>query len=821
MWEKRLVQSEQQVRQLEEQVRSATLLTGQSEACLEEVSRHCGQLEDNLDASRGRSSELEARLQEACAQLEESVGFLSSHDVLSRRLAAEKSSVEAELQLARTREELHGHVTRLEEELGNVRSASDSVLRDRLSNAFVQLQAQVRARDQTIAALGAELLNMQDATRTRAAELDSLKTDRARLIQDLKDQAMAVDNLQLQLDGVSEELDRRKSGEDKLQEVLEQEQTRTSQLQSNLDEEQEAVCRLSQENGSYARLADQLSTQIVEMEEEISALRDHLRDLSSQLNGTADLVLDLRRQLNSRTSVVDRLRAEVADGGDLIRQTKSSSEMLSGDVCRLTERLQAQDAELDRAREQVHGLQQDLQDSRARLRSSEEEFEDEKRNMRRQLLELEQLVLALEEVMDPSGPRRPEPEPAQTWNHLHRRKFNDLFLMVCNCIGSDPCHGVGCRTRLEEVRSENGALQERLSILQQEVQNLEEDVAKKRRKLDETQREHERSREEEERLIRENSRCREEVLVLSSRNLQLSNDNAELSARLRGDQESVRMLQERLATVSKEQEEERATVRRLQEAATQQGREKLQQQTSWSQEKQLIETELSSYKEQLVRLAGLEEELSTVTFKLQRSEEDKVKLLREADARNDKVTTVAFALALHSGAVGVEKLGHAQEVTELQRKLQEAQAKLAALTKVQVDLRTQAEEQAARADSALGLLHVQQAARQQQAGDGRQEQYEKAAASLRQRTEDLETKLNGVRSVLQEKVQQLKDQLTKNAKSSSLLKDVYVENAQLMAALQVTEQRQKKAEKKNVALEEKVGALNKLLREIVPAALAT
>ncbi|AWP14742.1 putative ninein-like protein-like [Scophthalmus maximus] len=812
MWEKRLVQSEQQVRQLEEQVRSATLLTGQSEACLEEVSRHCGQLEDNLDASRGRSSELEARLQEACAQLEESVGFLSSHDVLSRRLAAEKSSVEAELQLARTREELHGHVTRLEEELGNVRSASDSVLRDRLSNAFVQLQAQVRARDQTIAALGAELLNMQDATRTRAAELDSLKTDRARLIQDLKDQAMAVDNLQLQLDGVSEELDRRKSGEDKLQEVLEQEQTRTSQLQSNLDEEQEAVCRLSQENGSYARLADQLSTQIVEMEEEISALRDHLRDLSSQLNGTADLVLDLRRQLNSRTSVVDRLRAEVADGGDLIRQTKSSSEMLSGDVCRLTERLQAQDAELDRAREQVHGLQQDLQDSRARLRSSEEEFEDEKRNMRRQLLELEQLVLALEEVMDPSGPRR---------------------------------------TRLEEVRSENGALQERLSVLQQEVQNLEDDVAKKRRKLDETQREHERSREEEERLIRENSRCREEVLVLSSRNLQLSNDNAELSARLRGDQESVRMLQERLATVSKEQEEERATVRRLQEAATQQGREKLQQQTSWSQEKQLIETELSSYKEQLVRLAGLEEELSTVTFKLQRSEEDKVKLLREADARNDKV---AFALALHSGAVGVEKLGHAQEVTELQRKLQEAQAKLAALTKVQVDLRTQAEEQAARADSALGLLHVQQAARQQQAGDGRQveqlqrlllegqrrsqtledtlklqaqqssvmqEQYEKAAASLRQRTEDLETKLNGVRSVLQEKVQQLKDQLTKNAKSSSLLKDVYVENAQLMAALQVTEQRQKKAEKKNVALEEKVGALNKLLREIVPAALAT
>ncbi len=58
----------------------------------------------------------------------------------------------------------------------------------------------------------------------------------------------------------------------------------------------------------------------------------------------------------------------------------------------------------------------------------------------------------------------------------------------------------------------------------------------------------------------QNSRYREEVLDLSSRNLQLSNDNAELSARLRGDQESVRMLQERLAMVSKEQEEEGASV---------------------------------------------------------------------------------------------------------------------------------------------------------------------------------------------------------------------------------------------------------------------
>ncbi|KAM6996881.1 ninein-like protein isoform 2-T3 [Tautogolabrus adspersus] len=500
------------------------------------------------------------------------------------------------------------------------------------------------------------------------------------------------------------------------------------------------------------------------------------------------------------------------------------------------------------------------------------------------------------------------------------------------------------RAQLEEVRSENGALQERLSVLQQEVQNLEDDVAKKRRKLEEMEREHERSREEEEKLHKENSRYREEVLDLSSRNLQLSNDNAELSARLRGDQESVRMLQERLAVVSQEQEEEGASVRRMQDAAVQQEREKLQQQTSWMQERQLLERELHSCKEKLGRLSELEAELSSVTLKLQWLEEDKAKLLREADDRNHKVEKLQQSLLsveseveflrsqLH--AVNQVNLGHAQDVTELQRKLQDGQSKIGELessvkklmrekeelrqaleeqdeqtsisfqeethklrvqnqelqlklselqvqglevhqlTQEQQNLKTklkeletaqtQAEDQALQADTALSLVQAQHLRQlqelQERAGEGtreqvellqtrlveeqmrsqqledtlrlqaqqsstqlsmKQDQYEKAMSALQQRMEELETKLKGVRLVLQEKVQQLKELMAKNTKSSMLLKDLYVENSQLMKALQVTEQRQKSAEKKNCLLEEKVHALNKLLREIVPASLAT
>ncbi|XP_041866803.1 ninein-like protein isoform X2 [Melanotaenia boesemani] len=887
------LQNEEEVQHLEEQVsglQEAIQKSGQTEAMLEE----------DLEASRRRCSELEARLEEACTQLEDSIMFLESQDLLNKHLASEKSAVEEELHQAKTRADKDlVQVSQLKAELEDLRAASDILLQDReaaanncsrLSGAFIQQQVQLRAKEQTITSLRSELENLQEALRTRIesvsrliAELDSLKMDRDRLIQDLKDQAMAVDNLQLELDSVSEELDRRRSSEVVLQEALKQEQNQTLLLRSSLAEETEEVHRLSQENSTYIRLVDQLSTQIVEMEEEISSLRDHLRGLSSQLNGTADLVLDLRKQLNSKTSDVDLLRAEATE-----RQARSASEQL-----------EVQNGELDQVREQVRYLQQALQDSQNQLRSAEEDFEREKGRMAQQLMELERLVLDLEDVMDPTSPHR---------------------------------------TQLEEVRSENAALQEKLSVLQQEVQNLEDDLAKKRRRLEEMEREHKRSREEEERLHKENSKYREEVLDLSSRNLQLSSDNSELSARLHGEQESVRMLRERLATVSREHEEEEATVRWLQDAMTQQEREKLQQQTGWKQEKKLLERELSSTKEKLGRQSQLEAELSSVTLKLQWVEEDKERLQRDVDDRNNKVEklqqqlmsleTEAELLRSQLHAVTQERVSHAQEVMELQEahskveelevgtrrlikekeelslmlKEQEEQASVTLqeethklrvqnqelqhqlselqiqdlqvhkLTQEQQNLksklteveaaRMQAQDQAVRADAALSVVQAQQLRQlhelQEQAGGRKeaellqerleeemrksqeleealqlqaqqsssqisvkQEQYEKAAAALEQRVEDLEIQLKGIRLVLQEKVQQLKEQMAKSSKASALLKDLYVENSQLMKALQVTEQRQKNAEKKNFLLEEKVGALNKLLREIVPAALAT
>ncbi|KAG1950576.1 ninein-like protein [Pimephales promelas] len=131
-------------------------------------------------------------------------------------------------------------------------------------------------------------------------------------------------------------------------------------------------------------------------------------------------------------------------------------------------------------------------------------------------------------------------------------------------------------------------------------------------------------------------------------------------------------------------------------------------------------------------------------------------------------------------------------------------------------LQTQLAEQQHRTQDLEGLLRSQAKQAGIQMGL-QQEQYEKLMASMQERMDEVEAKLKNTRVMLQEKVNQLKEQLGKNAKSDLLLKDLYVENSQLMKALQVTEQRQKSAEKKSFLLEEKVIALNKLLRKIAPA----
>nr|XP_057915371.1 myosin-10-like [Doryrhamphus excisus] len=199
-----------------------------------------------------------------------------------------------------------------------------------------------RELEENISAVSVDENVLQQQQQEEEEVVDSVKTDHSRLIRDLKEQATQVDCLQ---------------------EALKREQTQVLQLQ-------EEVVRLSQEKHVYSRMAEQLSTQIVQMEEEMSALQS----LTSRVQ--SDLLPD--RQDDLKSSVVEQL----------------------------SEQLESKTGELVLVRGQNLQLQLAVLDSQTQLRTAEDAFEQEKKKMRQQLTEMEHLVLVLEQVMDPASPQR-------------------------------------------------------------------------------------------------------------------------------------------------------------------------------------------------------------------------------------------------------------------------------------------------------------------------------------------------------------------------------------------------------------------------------
>ncbi|XP_007941884.1 ninein [Orycteropus afer afer] len=98
---------------------------------------------------------------------------------------------------------------------------------------------------------------------------------------------------------------------------------------------------------------------------------------------------------------------------------------------------------------------------------------------------------------------------------------------------------------------------------------------------------------------------------------------------------------------------------------------------------------------------------------------------------------------------------------------------------------------------------------------------EQMVTVMEERMMEVEQKLKLVKRLLQEKVNQLREQLCKNSKADEMVKDLYVENAQLLKALEMTEQRQKTAEKKNYLLEAKIASLSDIVRNLTPAPLTS
>ncbi|XP_048342065.1 ninein isoform X2 [Sphaerodactylus townsendi] len=98
---------------------------------------------------------------------------------------------------------------------------------------------------------------------------------------------------------------------------------------------------------------------------------------------------------------------------------------------------------------------------------------------------------------------------------------------------------------------------------------------------------------------------------------------------------------------------------------------------------------------------------------------------------------------------------------------------------------------------------------------------EQLLKTMENRLMEVEQQLRLVKRLLREKVNQLKEQFVKSTKADEMVKDLYVENTQLLKALEMTEQRQKTAEKKNYLLEEKIANLGRIVKSLTSPALGS
>ncbi|KAG9484207.1 hypothetical protein GDO78_009883 [Eleutherodactylus coqui] len=352
--------------------------------------------------------------------------------------------------------------------------------------------------------------------------------------------------------------------------------------------------------------------------------------------------------------------------------------------------------------------------------------------------------------------------------------------------------------------------------------------------------------------------------------LQLNCTISDLKAQNNAYQELVHQLEGRLREMTQQIEEVTANVEKLQNQLSSVEQEKAQKEANWQQDRERLEHDLQFSKnkienrilkhkqekqdllngldetnKQLLVMASLQEEISSlkqVKESLEGQCQSVSRLLQESTEQVSQTEDLKGQLKQAQGEFQNWKKSHDQlrsELDESNYKLLDANSKLtlvqsqhmrevqqlkekvsSSVTREQVaelQNRLLEEQQKVQQLQERMRFHAEQTNRQLAM---QQEEHEKLLRRMEERMQDVEMNLKNVRLMLQEKVDQLNEQLEKNAKSDILLKDLYVENAQLMKALQVTEQRQKSAEKKNYLLEEKIAALNKVMKKIGPASLA-
>lgn len=296
------------------------------------------------------------------------------------------------------------------------------------------------------------------------------------------------------------------------------------------------------------------------------------------------------------------------------------------------------------------------------------------------------------------------------------------------------------------------------------------------------------SRTEKELLRAELTRCIEKIMSLESSLQTLTQQNSHLKSDLRITQQERDALKQEVISLHKQLQSANEQLLEVSvvSAGQQQGRR------IWAELSGLMEAEHASLMDENQRLKRQMNEMSS-----------------DLQTAKEKICQLE-ALSLKQR--GMVKSAD-QDKSALKRELEALHSQL-------VLTRSKAQLAAVLPSSPLQLPGEQRGQHHSDCPDfNMQDEREVALLHMEGRMREVEVTLRNLKLLLQEKVSQLKEQLNRNSEADVLIKDLYVENAQLLKALEKTEQRQKVAEKKNFLLEEKISSLNKIVRDLGPSPL--
>ncbi|XP_055015147.1 ninein [Boleophthalmus pectinirostris] len=343
-----------------------------------------------------------------------------------------------------------------------------------------------------------------------------------------------------------------------------------------------------------------------------------------------------------------------------------------------------------------------------------------------------------------------------------------------------------------------------------------------------------------------------QFLNLSEEKKNLVKETQTLCTQLFKAQEKVRSLDESLQTVTLQSSRLKADVRVLQ-----QQKESLQHDVSVLHKKLQISSDKNHVLERALHSTGLQshskrllrEELSRLMEqeqKVLKQENEKLQgdvqsiraELRQARDKIRQLDSTIVNLKQHKQSHSSVLMNLEQENSKLKQELEKNKAHerisgaagsdLEKILQENEDLKSQMTRLSTQVIQSfqaqlVGLLppSPHRKPRGQQLGEEPEQDGERKMRAMEERMREIETSLHNVKLLLKEKVAQLKDQLHKNGKADVLIKDLYLENDELLKALEVTEQRHKISEKKNYLLEEKISSLTKILRDLSPSNLPT